>query len=107
MKTKGKLHNEGIKNFSDTLISFAMTGDGCAFQIRFASGVDEKEATDTVQRLNSCWNAIESIGGDPETVGELREVLGALVDNLAEGDFISETRLDAAKAILDKTKVEL
>ena len=82
--------------------------------VALASGGPDEEADDNSKHLLACWNAIESIGGDPETVGELREALNNLclvADCIrATGEIPIENEwgeLNAARAILAKTKVEL
>ncbi len=94
--------------------------------VALASGGPDEEADDNSKHLLACWNAIESIGGDPESVGDLREALFEAVKSLAHvrdfvGTLISDKHLkwqtyvdltDAMKIpdinqLLARTKVEL
>lgn len=45
-------------------------------------------------------DAAALLSSQSEEVERLREALRSLLDNLAEGDFISETRIDAAREAL-------
>ncbi len=56
---------------------------------------------DDAAHLVDCWNAIESIGGDPETVGEMQELIFDLFANLSEN--APHTVIDRAKYIMIKT----
>ena len=66
MRTKGELHSEygSIRTNTGTVIAYD------------ASDMANLLRGDT-EHLVACWNAIESIGGDPETVGELVELVTA------------------------------
>ena len=60
MRTRGKLEQD----------YYYGTHDGSTIFDTVSSG-----RVDNAAHLVACWNAIESIGGDPETVGELVEAL--------------------------------
>ena len=46
------------------------------------------------------WQAANTLERQAAENKRLRENLQSLIDNLVEGDFISETRIDAARAAL-------
>jgi hypothetical protein len=46
------------------------------------------------------FDAADTLERQAAEIERLRGALQSLIDNLAEGDFISETRIDAARAAL-------
>ncbi|MFH1609005.1 MAG: hypothetical protein ABID40_00025 [Candidatus Bipolaricaulota bacterium] len=64
---------------------------------------------DTIHAVN-CWNAIEVIGGNPATVGEMVEVLKNLllrIDDITTDEFSrggERTEREAARALLARIK---
>lgn len=97
MRTKGKMQ---YKPTSSTLLNLKVNGEIVAMTF--------EEYRDDADHLLACWNEVEAIGGDPETVGELRDAFDYLVTIITiEG--IDEPRsirdaLEIDKAILAKTK---
>ena len=69
--------------------------------------------SDDAHHLVACWNAVESIGGDPATVGKMRGLLAGILEMgvIKSTDFAWDQAFTAwiweVEAILDKTKVEL
>ena len=100
MRTPGKLHLRGRYNrlFDADANPIASIGD--------------RGPKANAVHIRDCWNMIESIGGDPESVGDLREALNSLclvTDCIrATGEIPIENEwgeLNAARALLEKTKV--
>ena len=68
---------------------------------------------DNTEHLVACWNAIESIGGDPEMVGEMKTLIFDLFANLspttpldvvdrAQKIMINTSNVKSKEAILDR-----
>jgi hypothetical protein len=73
------------------------------------AGLCERLRLDTSSRHHGgCANcdalvkedAADTLERQAAEIERLREALQSLIDNLAQGDFISETRIDAARAAL-------
>ncbi len=62
-----------------------------------------QEADENIDHLAACWNAIEGIGGDPDTVRALTGALRDLVESrkLKMGPSAAALRFDIAAAIVD------
>ena len=57
---------------------------------------------DDAEDLVACWNAVESIGGDPETVGELVEALKKvekITDTILNRSGVSDGEVSLANDI--------
>ena len=67
-------------------------------------GIDATNA----RHIAACWNAVEAIGGDPDTVGELAHALRSCFDawGLRDAFLLPEeaAALDEARAVLTKIK---
>ena len=72
MRTKGKLHVVNKGAASGIFIDLPGNKDFWFGQLY------GELAEENAPHLVACWNAIESIGGDPETVGELVKALNPL-----------------------------
>lgn len=96
MRTKGKLirgkFGKVVPVESDDLLGRPISFDGVAL----AMNAPDSVAEDNSDHLVACWNAVESIGGDPERVGAMYEALTEIQESL---QFVLDSDLEQDGAV--------